>query len=335
MRDDSGASAVLVAICLLVLVGFGALAVDVGAMYSERAQLQNAADAGALAAAEYCGGHGGCATTTSKSGAATAASAVTGGNMLDGSATLPPLTFTADTVTVKATTPGMEHPLAAAIGVASSDVGAAGTAQWIAAGASVVPFAIGSCKESTLTPGTVAYIPIDNAPCAGSVPGAFGWLDDGTTSCVKDVRIGEFTTVTTGDTGKCELSTAELAAAAAQMGCNLATIPHKYGTTVEKMFYCFVGRTVLVPVYNLASKCPGTPPAGKAYCIEKFAAFDIYGIHVKTTTGNKVDECKPSVTCHLPGSWGALGFEGRFVSYVTAADSWMLGPPNPSVRLVQ
>ena len=47
-----------------------------------------------------------------------------------------------------------------------------------------------------------------------------------------------------------------------------------------------------------------------------------------------VDQCKPSTTCHLPNNWGSLGFEGKFISYVTADDSWMLGPPNPSVRLI-
>lgn len=55
MRDDRGAVAVLVAILLpLVLLGFGALVVDAGSLYSERRQLQNAADAGALALAQIC-----------------------------------------------------------------------------------------------------------------------------------------------------------------------------------------------------------------------------------------------------------------------------------------
>ena len=139
------------------------------------------------------------------------------------------------------------------------------TAKWEnGSGATVVPFAIGSCTVSTMSPGTVAFVPIDNAPCPGSIPGGFGWLDDGTDSCLKDVRIGEFTTITTGNTGKCDLTDDELAGAAAQMTCNLGTIPNKYKTNVEQLFYCFVGRTVLVPVYNLAGKCAGTAPAGKA-----------------------------------------------------------------------
>lgn len=50
MRDDSGAVAVVFAIVFLVVVGFAALAVDVGYWYTAKRQLQAAADAAALAA---------------------------------------------------------------------------------------------------------------------------------------------------------------------------------------------------------------------------------------------------------------------------------------------
>lgn len=55
-RDERGAVGVLVAILIGggVLLGMGALVVDVGQLYSERAQLQNGADAGALAVAKTC-----------------------------------------------------------------------------------------------------------------------------------------------------------------------------------------------------------------------------------------------------------------------------------------
>lgn len=53
---ERGAVAVLVAIVFAggVMLGMGALVVDVGGMYAERAQLQNGADAGALAVALGC-----------------------------------------------------------------------------------------------------------------------------------------------------------------------------------------------------------------------------------------------------------------------------------------
>jgi hypothetical protein len=48
-RDDTGATALLVAVMLAVLLGLGAFFIDAGALYSERRSLQGAADAGALA----------------------------------------------------------------------------------------------------------------------------------------------------------------------------------------------------------------------------------------------------------------------------------------------
>mgnify|MGYP000270931496 CR=1 FL=1 len=57
---ERGAVGVLVAVMMLVLIGAGAMAVDVGQIYAERAQLQNVADAGAMAAAQRCHKAGGC-----------------------------------------------------------------------------------------------------------------------------------------------------------------------------------------------------------------------------------------------------------------------------------
>jgi Flp pilus assembly protein TadG len=53
-RQERGAVAVVVAICMVVLMGFLAIAVDLGSIYSDKQQLQNGADASALAIAESC-----------------------------------------------------------------------------------------------------------------------------------------------------------------------------------------------------------------------------------------------------------------------------------------
>jgi len=55
-RDEEGAIGVLVAIFLAggVLLGMGALVIDVGRLYQNRAELQNGADAAALAVAKSC-----------------------------------------------------------------------------------------------------------------------------------------------------------------------------------------------------------------------------------------------------------------------------------------
>ena len=55
VKNQAGVSAVIVAICLTMLIGFTALAVDVGYMYVTKNELQNVADAAALAGAGYLG----------------------------------------------------------------------------------------------------------------------------------------------------------------------------------------------------------------------------------------------------------------------------------------
>ena len=51
IRDQEGASLVLVAFTMVALLGMSALAIDVGMLYTAKGQAQNAADSGALAGA--------------------------------------------------------------------------------------------------------------------------------------------------------------------------------------------------------------------------------------------------------------------------------------------
>lgn len=60
--DEEGATAVLVAIGAVVVFGFIALAVDVGHLYAEKRELQNGADAGAIAVAWDCADDDDCTT---------------------------------------------------------------------------------------------------------------------------------------------------------------------------------------------------------------------------------------------------------------------------------
>ena len=53
LGNQRGATAILVALCLFSLIGFGALAVDIGHLCVAHNELQNAADAGALAGARF------------------------------------------------------------------------------------------------------------------------------------------------------------------------------------------------------------------------------------------------------------------------------------------
>lgn len=64
LRDDSGQVLVVAALCMVVLIGFVGLAVDIGSIRHEQRRLQNTADAAALAAAlevRVCGATPNCA----------------------------------------------------------------------------------------------------------------------------------------------------------------------------------------------------------------------------------------------------------------------------------
>ncbi len=78
-RHERGGVAVLVAVLMGggVLIGMGALVVDVGQIYQNRAELQNGADAGAFAVAKTCV-LGTCDPTVATSEAVSNASALTG-----------------------------------------------------------------------------------------------------------------------------------------------------------------------------------------------------------------------------------------------------------------
>jgi Flp pilus assembly protein TadG len=55
IKEEKGATAVITALMLVLLFGFTALAIDIGYLYAARNELQNAADASALAAARKLG----------------------------------------------------------------------------------------------------------------------------------------------------------------------------------------------------------------------------------------------------------------------------------------
>ncbi len=53
LKDEQGVSATVVALLIFVLLGFAALAIDIGHLFAVRNELQNGADAGALAGARF------------------------------------------------------------------------------------------------------------------------------------------------------------------------------------------------------------------------------------------------------------------------------------------
>jgi Flp pilus assembly protein TadG len=188
LRGERGASAVLVAILILPLVGVAGLAVDVGVLYVERSQLQNGADAAALAVAANCAKRA-CPVATDTSIAASFATE----NANDRAVTVAEqeIDLTARTVTIKVTTlkpdgtTSIASNFAAAAGVEDSvtTVSATATAQW-GEGSPILPLALSEC-EFTITgaaDGESHWIRYDTNkeckknPAEPPATGQFGWL---------------------------------------------------------------------------------------------------------------------------------------------------------------
>jgi uncharacterized membrane protein len=88
LRDESAAAAILAAAGIFALVGFGALSVDVGYLYSAQRELQASANAAALAGAHDIGVGGNPQAT------ATSYSSVTGNKNANPNLTLASITST-------------------------------------------------------------------------------------------------------------------------------------------------------------------------------------------------------------------------------------------------
>ncbi|MFF1382473.1 pilus assembly protein TadG-related protein [Arthrobacter sp. NPDC058288] len=185
---ERGAAGVLVAVMMLVLIGAGAMAVDVGQIYAERAQLQNAADAGAMAAAHQCHKAGGCTVTQ-----ATAwAQELAGPNSNDGATDIASVDLSvAKQVTVATSTRSgsngfLTKMFASALNAPPVTVGAHATASFFPpGGGSGFPLAISdqcynlSAASPTGVVQKISYKPggTCTGPSGTQIPGGWGWLD--------------------------------------------------------------------------------------------------------------------------------------------------------------
>lgn len=198
MQDrERGAIAVMVAILMVSLIGFTAFALDVARMADQKAQLQNGADASALAIASNCNMN----PSTCAGSASSLANQYTPANSLDGSAVPSSITFpTSNSVTVGTKTPGSGLSLifARIFGRSSVMVTASATAAWGPPGkGSGFPLAFSrACYPdlSSTSSGPIekfAYKPgmYCTGPSGTQTPGGWGWLDS--TNCQTSTTAGQ------------------------------------------------------------------------------------------------------------------------------------------------
>lgn len=183
---ERGAVAVIVALLMVALLGFGAIAIDGAMLYAQKAQMQNAADAAALAIAQDCAKRG---TTACVPAAPAKALQLAAANANSGITSAPALSFPSSG-TVSVTTAakdadgeGVSLFLANVFGISRAAVGATSTATWgsPSGGTAALPVAFSECQFDLS--GAVQLLPlhgtktcVSSSPSGQILPGGFGWL---------------------------------------------------------------------------------------------------------------------------------------------------------------
>ncbi len=178
---------------------------DAGLLYWEKVQLQNGADAAALAVAQDCAKRG----TACTGGAGGLATGIAGANANDGqsAATIASLTAnrSAATSTVEASSPngnGVGHSVRVALRAAGGHhgrmLGRAPNGALLSLARRAFALTIAECEFDDLPPQDAStpnpvrtWLLINNGstgePCASGAPGGFGWLDG--TNCSSTISI--------------------------------------------------------------------------------------------------------------------------------------------------
>lgn len=304
--EERGAATVLVAILLVVLLGFAALAVDVGAMYAEKAQLQNGADSAALAVANQCAkGTCGDATATgnlfanNNANDGKSSAAVT----FPGSATVRVVTTAR---AAGASTDGFPLFFARLMGFNSASIGATAEAKWGAPSeATTLPWTVSECIfKSYLSPSQLSEFnatktftgnPIpthillrydSNATaypgCSGYNPGGFGWLALDT-GCSANINLANF------EVGS-------------DPGNNLPNVCSSMPSTIKN-------EPVMIPVYSSAV----ANGSNTKYTLVGFLAFQVTGYKFSGSV-ESLDPLAPSCTGNC------RGIQGYFTRFVSMAE---------------
>ncbi|MFF0989901.1 pilus assembly protein TadG-related protein [Kocuria nitroreducens] len=303
--NERGAVAVLTALSMVVLLGFVALAVDVGLLYAERAELQSGADAAALAIAGDCGQGVNCTPAL----AAPVAQAMADQNAGDGKAAASLPVFSDNTVRTTVTTRDRSGAGSLALNFAPllggndrATVSATASAAWGAplSGVAIWPVAFAECEfdlsgqPQALTLGAKGgtLCPTYDANGDLNPPGGFAWIgSDKDGSCSQEVGVG---------------SQIQSTGTSLPQDCNAALAAE------------LKNRTILIPIYD--SK--GGQGSGGWYGISGWAAFHVEGY---TFTGNVSWEPQ-KVTQFCGGSCD--GIYGRFVRFTSFDEGFTIGPPS-------
>lgn len=320
-KDERGGVTVIVALLMVVLLGFTALSVDVGVLYSERAQLQNGADASAIAVAQKCARN---LTDPACSSSSPLASSFANQNALDGISNVQSIAL--DTATRKVSVQTSAHETGAAansvslyfaqaLGVTSAEVTARSSAVWGSPvkGPALLPITVSICQvrgqagvEQLLQlHGNNANPDCYYGPSGAFVQGGFGGLKQDSDECGATVDI--VSSSAGGETGN-------------KPPPNCEAMLYSWATDMD------AGKevVVLLPIFNAVT---GTG-TNAVYGLTTFAAFTVSGwklgpTGLPYTFRNRTPAVPSSLECREP----CRGIIGKFVKYVSLAD-YVLGPVN-------
>lgn len=263
-RPERGAVAMVVAFWMVVVIGVSAIAIDMGSIYADQQQLQNGADAAALAYAESCM-RGSCVDSADHYAKA---------NMLTGRATGTIVSRTTGSVTVE-TDSVHQNWFAAALGIPTTPLSARSSAVFgYASGGPTFPLTFSWCAFYQATGGWDANgVPLGGStqvvihmieqsctpPAHNEVPGGFGWLSGA--NCSATVMAGNWVLTDPGNDGS-------------------TTCKDFDWTTLEN-------KTVLVPIFQAFSGSG----SNAQYQIKGLAAFTITGYCFSQKAQWNVNKC--------------------------------------------
>lgn len=314
--EERGAVSILVAILMVVLLGFVALAVDVGLMYAEKAQLQSGADAAALAIAEDCAEDGICTNPSSTA----QLFANTNSNDAASIAETPSLSGNSVTVTTisqdgETKDRGLSLYFANVLCLGSPDpdcdkssteISAKATAEWGTPTAGPTPFPIifSECSfEQTTGLQLIRWYKksSDGPACASGPPGGFANVDSDSGKCSVYVDISE--AISGSDPGN-------------DGPKNCTEVLDSWKETINGGS----NPTGIFPIYDSMSGSGNTAE----YHLSGFAAFEIYGWQFKQGGSGQFSfqEDYGDFDC----SGDCIGIIGEFVEFVTLDEAFSLGP---------
>ena len=331
-NGERGAVAVITAVSLVALLGFAAIAIDVGMLYQERAELQSGADAAALAVAQDCSKDVNCTGPLAHPQAREMAN----GNATDSQANVAEPIITGNAVRVNVSTRessgagSLALSFAPVLGIDSADVGATALAKWGSpnAGTAVLPIVISPCDFDPALVDPTHFDPDLASPdfvsgpqvlqlhsitgthkntatggceyknsSGANMPGGFGFIDPPEGQCSATVQLG--------------------APSYSDPGNNLP------GACID-VLQKHLGQTVLLPMYNNL----GAQGNKGWYTIDGWVAFKLQGWNFPgSSAANTAATTTTGKTCESP----CTGLIGEFVEFAGLDDAFFDPslPPGP------